>query len=81
LYQAFIRSVFHLTLRVFILQLNRNGNSQHPGALAMDRLNFTYRDGTHQFWSVQDGITAGSYAGDIDNKGRGENNDKLILQK
>ena len=28
-----------------ILQLNRNGNSQHPGGLAMDRLNYTYRDG------------------------------------
>jgi hypothetical protein len=27
-----------------ILQLNRNGNSQHPGGLAMDRLNYTYRD-------------------------------------
>ncbi len=27
-----------------ILQLNRNGNSQRPGALAMDRLNYTYRD-------------------------------------
>ena len=28
-----------------ILQLNRNGNSQHPGGQAMDRLNFSYRDG------------------------------------
>jgi hypothetical protein len=28
-----------------ILQLNRNGNSQDPGGLAMDRLNYTYRDG------------------------------------
>jgi hypothetical protein len=47
----------------------------------MDRLNYTYRDGTNQFWSVQDGIIAGAYAGDIDNKGSGENNDKLIFQK
>jgi len=54
--------------RVFILQLNRNGNSQHPGGLAMDRLNYTYRDGTHQLWSVQDGIAAGAYAGDINNQ-------------
>ena len=52
-----------------ILQLNRNGNSQHPGGLAMDRLNYTYRDGTNQLWSVQDGIAAGAYAGDIDNQG------------
>jgi hypothetical protein len=36
----------------------------------MDRLNYTYRDGTNQLWSVQDGIAAGAYAGDIDNKGR-----------
>jgi hypothetical protein len=35
----------------------------------MDRLNYTYRDGTHQLWSVQDGIAAGAYAGDIDNQG------------
>jgi hypothetical protein len=70
LYQVFLRFVFHHTIRVFILQLNRNGNSQHPGALAMDRLNYTYRDGTNQLWSVQDGIAAGAYAGDIDNKGR-----------
>ena len=52
-----------------ILQLNRNGNSQHPGGQAMDRLNYTYRDGTNQLWSVQDGIAAGAYAGDIDNQG------------
>ncbi|MCX6263177.1 MAG: hypothetical protein NTZ47_01365, partial [Bacteroidetes bacterium] len=52
-----------------ILQLNRNGNSQHPGGLAMDRLNYTYRDGTNQLWSVQDGIASGAYAGDIDNQG------------
>jgi RHS repeat-associated protein len=52
-----------------ILQLNRNGNSQHPGGLAMDRLNYTYRDGTNQLWSVQDGIAVGAYAGDIDNQG------------
>ena len=52
-----------------ILQLNRNGNSQHPGGMAMDRLNYTYRDGTNQLWSVQDGIAAGAYAGDIDNQG------------
>jgi RHS repeat-associated protein len=35
----------------------------------MDRLNYTYRDGTNQLWSVQDGIAAGAYAGDIDNQG------------
>ena len=29
---------------MFTLQLNRNGNSQHPGGQAMDRLNYTYRD-------------------------------------
>jgi|GEM_PF-1031666 len=52
-----------------MLQLNRNGNSQHPGGQAMDRLNYTYRDGTNQLWSVQDGIAAGAYAGDIDNQG------------
>jgi len=52
-----------------ILQLNRNGNSQHPGGLAMDRLTYTYRSGTNQLWSVQDGIAAGAYAGDIDNQG------------
>jgi hypothetical protein len=52
-----------------ILQLNRNGNSQHPGGLAMDRLTYTYRSGTNQLWSVQDGIAAGAYAGDIDTQG------------
>jgi len=36
----------------------------------MDRLNYTYRDGTNQLWIVQDGIAAGAYAGDIDNQGR-----------
>jgi|GEM_PF-857185 len=35
----------------------------------MDRLNYTYRDGTNQLWSVQDGIASGAYAGDIDNQG------------
>ena len=35
----------------------------------MDRLNYTYRDGTNQLWSVQDGIAAGAYTGDIDNQG------------
>ncbi len=28
-----------------ILQLNRNGHSHHPGDQAMDRLNYTFRDG------------------------------------
>lgn len=36
----------------------------------MHRLNYTYREGTHQLWSVQDGIAAGAYAEDIDNQGR-----------
>ena len=35
----------------------------------MDRLSYTYRDGTNQLWSVQDGIASGAYAGDIDNQG------------
>jgi RHS repeat-associated protein len=35
----------------------------------MDRLTYTYRSGTNQLWSVQDGIAAGAYAGDIDNQG------------